>query len=163
MKVEKMKKSSIEAVWSIFEEAKNCTFLILQCKNGPLHIISKSNPGDWVWALNLFFLANLDIITYACVAFFCANAYFYRNVAKKNYKISPNFTKSAFFTLHPYNPHFLDSDRLRSIESCLLHIQAKLWISLDICYEFIWIFCRPFHGSNFQNSHLFGFSPLCVF
>jgi hypothetical protein len=46
MEVEKMKKSSIEAVWSIFEEAKNCTFLILQCKNGPLHIISKSNPGD---------------------------------------------------------------------------------------------------------------------
>ncbi len=66
-----------------------------------------------------------------------------------------NFTKSAFFTLHPYNPHFLDSDRLRSIDH-VSHTYRRnseyLWISGISPFDY---FAGRFMASIAQ-SHTFG-------
>ena len=51
------------------------------------------------------------------------------------YLIVPDFTwflarKSSFFTLHPYNSHFLGSDGFNLMGSLVPHILRHLWITL---------------------------------
>ena len=75
--------------------------MILQCKNDPLHVISKSNQEDRVEALTLIFLTNLDIDTYACDAVFCGNAYFYRNSTIKMAKFDHILPNLLFFYATP--------------------------------------------------------------
>ena len=65
-------------------------------ENDLLHIISKSNQEYRVWASALIFIANLDIVTYVCVAVFCGNAYFGRNATIKMAK----FDQICFFSLY---------------------------------------------------------------
>ena len=90
------RKNEIRLCWGclvLFRGASKWHSFILLCKNDPLYIFSKSNEEDRVETLTLTCLtnlANLDIDTYVCDAFFCGNAYFYRNATIK-------MAKSVFY------------------------------------------------------------------
>ena len=96
------RKNEIRLCWGclvLFRGASKWHFFILLCKNDPLYIFSKSNEEDRVETLTLTCLtnlANLDIDTYVCDAFFCGNAYFYRNATIKMSKFDQS-RKNLFF------------------------------------------------------------------
>ena len=89
----------------------------------------------YIEAFTLIFLTNLDIDTYVCDAFFCGNAYFYRNATIKMAKFDQIWPNLFFLPYAHINPVFwaqTDLTRWNHIFHTSRGNSGYIWIS-DMC------------------------------